>query len=827
MAPEPLPALDLAEVALGDSAVRDSLILRGIRDAVVMTDLGGIVTYWNDGATRLFGWSAEEMLGRPYADRYPEPRRSWVISEIAKRVSGSEWHGEFEDERKDGSVVWIEARVRRILDGHGQPVAVLGLSYDITDRKRAELEAHTREEFERAVLDSMSSQVAVLAWDGTIRTVNRSWREFGVANAPPGRPAAVAGVGINYLELCRESQATEAADGIAAVLSGARGRFELEYPCHSPTERHWFSMRVTPLGPTTGGAVVAHVDITRRKLAEAMLVAQNAVLARIATGDGLPELLAGVVAMVEEQLPGSLCAVMVREPGREVLRSSAGPSLPAAYNAAVDGVPIGPSVGSCGTAAYRREPVLVTDIATDPLWADFREVALPHGLRSCFSMPILAGEAPGTTTSSGDLLGTFALYRRVAGPPEPGSAEVLRVAAHLAGVAILRDRVVAELRASEERLRQAHKMEAIGQLAGGVAHDFNNLLTVINGYADILRGQLAAGSEAGESVHAILEAGQRAAALTGQLLAFSRKAMVQPRLVDLNEVVDSAARMLRRLIGERVTLTTRLQPGLPPVRIDPGQIEQVVMNLAVNARDAMPDGGTLLVETTELLLPTMLTTETGEFRAGHAVQLTVSDTGQGMTEDVRARVFEPFFTTKGVGKGTGLGLATVYGIIRQAGGHVEVTSAPGHGATFRVLLPAASAEERPEAESLAPVGPGSETVLLVEDEEAVRRLALVALERRGYRVLAAGSAAEAMALATGHQGPLHLLLTDVVMPDMGGRQLAEALTARRPGLKVLFMSGYTDDTVLRDGLASADRSFLQKPFSVAALGRRVREVLDA
>ena len=397
----------------------------------------------------------------------------------------------------------------------------------------------------------------------------------------------------------------------------------------------------------------------------------------------------------------------------------------------------------------------------------------------------------------------------------------------LAGVAILRDRVVAELRASEERLRQAHKMEAIGQLAGGVAHDFNNLLTVINGYADILRGQLAAGSEAGESVHAILEAGQRAAALTGQLLAFSRKAMVQPRLVDLNEVVDSAARMLRRLIGERVTLTTRLQPGLPPVRIDPGQIEQVVMNLAVNARDAMPDGGTLLVETTELLLPTMITTETGEFRAGHAVQLTVSDTGQGMTEDVRARVFEPFFTTKGVGKGTGLGLATVYGIIRQAGGHVEVTSAPGHGATFRVLLPAASAEERPEAESLAPVGPGSETVLLVEDEEAVRRLALVALERRGYRVLAAGSAAEAMALATGHQGPLHLLLTDVVMPDMGGRQLAEALTARRPGLKVLFMSGYTDDTVLRDGLASADRSFLQKPFSVAALGRRVREVLDA
>ncbi|MBK6422748.1 MAG: PAS domain S-box protein [Gemmatimonadetes bacterium] len=826
MAPDHVPELELPAPALGSAVVCDSLVLRGIRDAVVMTDLAGIVTYWNDGATRLFGWSAAEMLGRPYADRYPEPRRSWVAAEMVSRTAGTEWNGEFEDVRKDGSVVWIEARVRRILDGHGTPVGVLGLSYNITDRKRAEFEARTREEFERAVLDSMSSQVAVLAWDGTIRTVNRSWREFGIANAAPGRPPAVAGVGLNYLEVCRSSQAEDAAAGIVSVLSGARGRFELEYPCHSPAERRWFSMRVTPLGPATGGAVVAHVDITRRKLAEAMLVAQNRVLARIATGDDLTGVLEGVVAMVEEQLPGSLCAVMVREPGREVLRSGAGPSLPAAYNAAVDGVPIGPSVGSCGTAAYRREPVLVTDIATDPLWAAFRDVALPHGLCSCFSMPILAGDATGAASATGELLGTFALYRRVAGAPEPGSAEVLQVAAQLAGVAIQRDRVMSELRASEERLRQAHKMEAIGQLAGGVAHDFNNLLTVINGYAEILRAQLATDSEAGESVHAILEAGQRAAALTGQLLAFSRKAMVQPRLVDLNEVVDAAARMLRRLIGEQVTFVSRLQPGLPPVRIDPGQIEQVVLNLAVNARDAMPDGGTLVVETSELLVPAMITTETGEFRAGHTVQLTVSDTGHGMSEEVRARVFEPFFTTKGVGKGTGLGLATVYGIIRQAGGHVEVSSAPGHGTSFRVLLPVAAAAGQAAAEPPAPERPGTETVLLVEDEAAVRRLALVALERRGYRVLPAASAAEAMALATGHQGRLDLLLTDVVMPDMGGRQLAEALKARRPGLKVLFMSGYTDDTVLRDGLASPDQLFLQKPFSVAALGRRVREVLD-
>ena len=825
MARDPMPALEQSEPAIGDSAARDRLILRDIRDAVVVTDPTGLVTSWNDGAARLLGWSAEEMVGRPYADRYPDPRRA-AAAELAGRAAAGEWEGEFEEQRKDGSPVWVAARVRRLDDDHSGAAGVLVVLHDLTDRRRAEREANAREEFERAVLDSLSSQVAVLAWDGSVRAVNRSWREFGIANAPPGRPPAVAGVGLNYLEVCRASQAEEAAAGIAAVLSGARGRFELEYPCHSPAERRWFSMRVTPLGPVTGGALVAHVDITRRKLAEAMLLAQNKVLARIATGGGLQEVLEGVVAMVEEQLPGSLCAVMVREPGREVLRSGAGPNLPAAYNAAVDGVPIGPTVGSCGTAAFRREPVLVTDIATDPLWAEYRGVALSHGLQSCFSMPILAGESTGAATSTGELLGTYALYRRVAGPPEPGSAEVLQVAAQLAGVAILRDRVVSELRASEERLRQAHKMEAIGQLAGGVAHDFNNLLTVINGYADILRGQLPQGGEAGESVHAILEAGQRAAALTGQLLAFSRKAMVQPRLVDLNEVVESAARMLRRLIGERITLVSHLKPGLPVVRIDPGQIEQVVMNLAVNARDAMPEGGTLVVETTELLLPAMIATETGEFRAGHAVQLTVSDTGHGMSEEVRARVFEPFFTTKGVGKGTGLGLATVYGIIRQAGGHVEVASAPGRGTTFRVLLPVAPAEGRTVAEAPAPVPPGTETVLLVEDEEAVRRLALVALQRRGYRVLPAGSAAEAMALATGHQGKVDLLLTDVVMPDMGGRQLAEALRTRRPGLKVLFMSGYTDDLVLRDGVAGTDHPFLQKPFSVAALARRVREVLD-
>jgi PAS domain S-box-containing protein len=378
----------------------------------------------------------------------------------------------------------------------------------------------------------------------------------------------------------------------------------------------------------------------------------------------------------------------------------------------------------------------------------------------------------------------------------------------------------------EAQLYQAQKLEAVGRLAGGIAHDFNNLLTVINGYSDfVLRDLPVDDPHRGGLVH-VREAGERAARLTQQLLAYSRKAMVEPKVLDLNELVSESARLLRRLIGEDVTLSTDLTPGLDRVKVDRGQIEQVIMNLVVNARDALPQGGRIALGTRNVFLAQANLPDDPDLSPGRYVQLTVSDTGTGMTDEVKARIFEPFFTTKEQGKGTGLGLAVAHGAVKQNGGHIGVTSAPGAGTTFTILFPT---EENvpPPSTLLKRPARGTETILLVEDEDAVRAVARLGLEGEGYTVLAAAGGPEALTLAAGRARPIDLLVTDVVMPQMGGRQLAEALRERQPGLRVLYMSGYTDDTILRHGLAEATDEFLQKPFTPMALARKVREILDA
>ncbi len=386
------------------------------------------------------------------------------------------------------------------------------------------------------------------------------------------------------------------------------------------------------------------------------------------------------------------------------------------------------------------------------------------------------------------------------------------------------------LRQSEDQLRQAQKMEAVGQLAGGIAHDFNNLLMVIQGDSDLILRRLPEGHALRRNAEGIREAAQQAAALTRQLLAFSRKQVLAPKVVDLNAIMAALHKMLQRLLGETIHLVTVPGPNLASVKADPGQIEQVIMNLAVNARDAMPDGGQLTIETGQIELDAATARQHGEALPGSYVMLAVTDTGSGMDEATRSRLFEPFFTTKEQGKGTGLGLSTVYGIVKQSGGHIWVYSEPARGTTFKICLPAVAAEPEDVVDAPAIVetpAARAETVLLVEDAARVREVVREILEMSGYRILEARHGAEAIEISERHDGPIHLLVTDVVMPHMSGRELAQHLAPLRPDMRVLYMSGYTDDAIVRHGVLEAGTAFLSKPFTPDALAAKVREVLDA
>jgi signal transduction histidine kinase len=488
-------------------------------------------------------------------------------------------------------------------------------------------------------------------------------------------------------------------------------------------------------------------------------------------------------------------------------------------------LPIGESLA--GIVAASGQPMMVRDPANDPRTLPEHAAEMRrYGTRGLLSVPARIGDR---------VLGVLSFQTgREEGFTPQDMAIATALAAH-AAVAVENRRLLLESRRAYDelaetqgQLEQAQKMDAIGRLAGGVAHDFNNLLTVILGRTEILLEPLPPEDPMRRGIELIRRTAGRAADLTRQLLAFSRKQVLEPVVLDLNTVATEMKDMLGRLIGEDIALLTAPGPGLGRVKADRGQIEQVLMNLAVNARDAMPQGGRLILETAAVELDEEYARRHVGARPGPHVMLAVSDTGTGIPREIQPQIFEPFFTTKEPGKGTGLGLATVYGIVKQSGGHIEVESEPGRGTTFRIYLPrfdapAATGDRGPRP---AAATGGTETILLVEDEEGVRELARDILRANGYTVLEARNGAEALLICERHQGPLDLLLTDVVMPRLSGRDLAERLAPLRPGLSVLYMSGYTDDAVIRHGVLGAGTAFLQKPFTPAVLVQRVRETLD-
>jgi signal transduction histidine kinase len=418
----------------------------------------------------------------------------------------------------------------------------------------------------------------------------------------------------------------------------------------------------------------------------------------------------------------------------------------------------------------------------------------------------------------------LALERRV----EERTSDLTRANADLNDALDERRRAERALLKSEEQLRQSQKLEAVGRLAGGIAHDFNNLLSVILSYAEMLIADDAFSARGRAELEEIKRAGERAADLTRQMLAFSRQQVLEPKIIDLNDILANLHKMLGRVLGEDIELKLLPARQLGLVLADPGQLEQVIMNLVVNARDAMPQGGKLTIATSNVELDQAYAGEHLGVMPGPYVLLSVSDTGVGMDKATQARIFEPFFTTKEMGKGTGLGLSTVFGIVKQSGGNLLVYSEPGLGATFKIYLPQAKGDQAAiTARSAAAVTRGTETILLVEDEDQVRSVASGVLRRAGYHVLEARSPGEAILACEQHPVRIDLLLTDVVMPKMSGRLLAERIAAVRPGIRVLFMSGYTDDAILHHGVLDSGVAFLQKPLTPVALARKVREVLDA
>jgi len=680
---------------------------------------------------------------------------------------------------------------------------------------------------------------------------------------------------------------------------------------------------------------------------EAISRLDETVLAMVMARAPLAKILATLCTEIEKQYVGLLCSVLVLDPDGLTLRSVAGPSLPEEYCRAIDGAKIGPTAGSCGTAAYRKQPVVVSDIASDPLWAEYRRLALPHGLRACWSTPI--------STQDGAILGTFAVYYREPRVPDPQHFQIIAHATHLAGIAIEHDRAKIQLLAAEDRyrtlverlpaityiaelgadgpwhyvspqiesilgftpeewlsdpmswmnhihkddqaialaaerrfqethelfqaeyrmfardgrirwfrdeavmlhqasdrplmmqgvlydmterkrledeLRHSQKMEAVGQLAGGVAHDFNNLLTLIQAHNEHLRRRLDPGDPAQQDALEIERAVTRAAVLTRQLLAFGRKQVLQTKILDLNAVVTEVVKMLSPVIPNNIELGVRQAPSLGRVKADPSQIEQIILNLAVNARDAMPHGGRLILETKNIEVDEAYARNHNGVPPGQYVMLMVSDTGVGMDSDTKARIFEPFFTTKEPGKGTGLGLATVYGVVKQMGGAIWVRSQPGNGTSFEVYLPLALAEKKEEAAgsssrtALATAPNGAETVLLVEDQEGIRDMVQEFLRRKGYTVLQAVDGNDALRIADEHKNPIHLLITDMIMPNIGGAELANLLMPLRPQMKVLFMSGDPENASLGNGGIDEKVAILQKPFLLDALARKIRSVLE-
>lgn len=759
-----------AEETLRASEERYALAVRGTSDGLWDRDILTNTEYWSPRFRELVGYHESELpstFESFVSLLHPDDAERVTLATRAHLERREPYDIEYRLRTKRGTYRWFRSRGQAIWNEAGRPVRMAGAITDITDRKSAEDELRAAKNLLRAMLDHTPAVVYAKDLNGRYLFVNRRHEQvFGRTSDET--------VGKSDHELFPDQQVAVYRAHDHEVLSTLKV-IQYEETAVLDGQLHTYLSVKFPLLDSSGrpfGVCGISTDITDRKMAE----------------DWLQELMDRLQAIVR----ASPVAVIAIDPDGIVNM----------WNPAAERI-----FGWSEDEVVGRPVPFVPDDKREEFRA-LRERVLRG--ESLFQLELERRRKDGTRV----------LVNLSAAPLRDRGGNTYGV------MAALED--VTERKQLEERLRQATKMEAIGRLAGGVAHDFNNMLTAIRGYSELLVRDLSAGDRKRRQAEEILKAAERAASLTQQLLAFSRRQVIQPKTVDLNALLTNLMGMLRRVIGEDIRLVARLEPGLWPITADPGQLEQVVLNLAVNARDAMPQGGVLTVETANVREEP---SSEGGRAAGSsgAVQLTIRDTGLGMDAGTLARIFEPFFTTKELGRGTGLGLATVYGIVQQSGGTITVDSAPGRGAIFTIRFPRAqsSTADVRASDGPAEVLTGSETILVVEDEPFVRQYLKELLASRGYDVLEAASGAEALACCEAYRRPVHLLLTDVVMPEINGRQLAQMLVLKRPEIRVLFMSGYTDDAVLRHGVQNRGEAFIQKPYAPEALLRKIREVLSA
>lgn len=805
---------------------------------VFRATLDGRLLECNESCARIFGYaSPQEALGVPIAEVYFHPgERAAVVDRLQREGFASNL--ELRLRRRDGAPIWILANLTLVQGCGGQPAVIEGTLVDVTDRKLAEerlarlarlyavssslrqaiLRITDRQRlFEEACRIAVEKGLFRMAWLGMLDAATRQVV-----------PVAHAGSEEGYLETIRISVADEP-EGRGPTGSALRERrhFICNDIAADPRMLPWREAALARGYRASAAFPIACHDVLAGVLniyaAEPGLFDQEhvALLEEIAADVGLA--LENIQREEQRQQAEHERALALarEEAARAQARTEARfrELLEAAPDALLEvdsaDIIVLSNAATERLFGYSRQELL--GLPLERLLAERSRPAYQRLRAACLTQPQRAGVGQEELSA-----------RRRDGREFFAEISLSPVLAEDGGriTCILRD--VTERKHLEEQLRHSQKMEALGRLAGGVAHDFNNLLTIIGGYAQMLLGILKGKSPARRDLEAILEAANRASALTRQLLAFSRRQVVQPKVLDLNRLLTRMHRMLRPVIGEDITLELALQKNLGKVKADPGQIEQVVMNLVVNARDAMPKGGRLVIETAQREWGPGEAAPPAALPPGRYVTLAVTDSGTGMDADTLSHIFEPFFTTKARGKGSGLGLSTVYGIVKQSGGEIEVASQPGLGSTLRVFLPLFGAPA-PAAGTPCPVprsATGSETILLVEDDPGVRQLARQMLGQLGYTVLEAEDGAGALRLFEQHAAAIDLLLTDVVMPQMSGRELAERLLAVHPDLKVLYVSGYTDDVVARHGLLEPGVALLPKPFTPDGLGRRVRAILD-